>query len=82
MECVYASGSQTPLDYEVPNPNSALEMDLAAFVQDLPTTFFDFLPEFFPLPSDTNHGLLGYSEQSTDGLALVDPSRPSSTINL
>ncbi|CAG8886379.1 unnamed protein product [Penicillium egyptiacum] len=79
MECVYASGSQTPLDYGFPTPNSALEMDLAAFVQDLPTTSFDFLPELFPLPSDSNHGVLGCGEQYPDGLTPVDPFRPSST---
>lgn len=45
-------------------------------------TSFGFLPEFFPLPSDINHGTLGFGEQSPDGLVLVDPSRPSSTIPL
>lgn len=79
MECVYASGSQTPLDHGVPTPNSAMEMDLAAFVQDLPDTSFDFLPEFFPFTSDATHGVLGCGEQSPDGLMLADPSRPSST---
>lgn len=79
IECVYASGSQTPLDHGVPTTNSAMERDLATFVQDLPNTSFDFLPEFFPLTSDTTHGVLGCDEQSPHGLTLVDPSRPSPT---
>lgn len=79
MECVYASGSQTPLHYGFPTPNTALGIDLAAFVQDLPATSFDFLPELFPLPSDSNRGVLGCGEQYPDGLTPVDPSRPSST---
>lgn len=66
IECVYASGSQTPLDHGVPTLNGAMEMDLAAFVQDLPDTSFDFLPEFFPFASDTTHGVLGCGEQSPD----------------
>lgn len=74
IECVYASGSQTPLDDGVPTPDSAMERDLAAFVQDLPNASFDFLPEFFPLTSDNTRGV-----RSPDGLTLVDPSRPSST---
>jgi hypothetical protein len=40
MECVYASGSLTPLDDGVPTFNSALEMELAAFNQTLPITSF------------------------------------------
>lgn len=77
MECVYASGSQTPLDHRFPTPNSAMGRDLA-FVQDLPNTSFNFLSEILPLAPDTTYGVLGHGEQSLDGLTLVDTSRPSS----
>ena len=78
VECVYASGAQTPLDYGFPTPDSTLAIDLGAFVQNIPVASFDFRPELSPPLTERNYGAVSYSGPPLESPMLVDSSRPSS----
>ncbi|KAL4816522.1 hypothetical protein BDW67DRAFT_175447 [Aspergillus spinulosporus] len=71
VECVYASDYQPSMDYGFPTPESTLGLDLAAFVQNMPSAAsFDLPPELALISSEANHGVP--SLESNSPMPVVD----------